>query len=66
MRRRLPDIWDLTGERLVADRAAYPMYEKALELGIPVMVHTGPEPKPLYSRYCQPVYVDDVAPIFRT
>jgi predicted TIM-barrel fold metal-dependent hydrolase len=46
------------------DRAVYPMYEKALELGIPVMVHTGPEPKPLYSRHCQPVYVDDVAADF--
>jgi predicted TIM-barrel fold metal-dependent hydrolase len=46
------------------DRAAYPMYEKALELDIPVMVHTGPEPKPLYSRYCQPIYVDDVAADF--
>ena len=46
------------------DRAVYPMYEKALELGIPVMVHTGPEPKPLYSRHCQPAYVDDVATDF--
>lgn len=46
------------------DPVAYPMYEKALELGIPVMVHTGPEPKPLYSRHCQPVYVDDVAADF--
>ena len=46
------------------ERIVYPMYEKALELGIPVMVHTGPEPKPLYSRHCQPVYVDDVAADF--
>lgn len=46
------------------DPVTYPMYEKALELGIPVMVHTGPEPKPLYSRHCQPVYVDDVAADF--
>ena len=46
------------------DRVVYPMYEKALELDIPVMVHTGPEPKPLYSRHCQPVHVDDVAADF--
>lgn len=46
------------------ERMVYPMYEKALELGLPVMVHTGPEPKPLYSRHCQPVYVDDVADDF--
>ena len=47
-----------------SDRVVYPMYEKAQELGLPVMVHTGPEPKPLYSRHCQPVYVDDVAADF--
>jgi len=46
------------------DRVVYPMYEKALELGLPVMVHTGPEPKPLYSRHCQPVFLDDVAADF--
>ena len=40
------------------------MYHKALDLGLPVMVHTGPEPKPLYSRHCQPVYLDDVAADF--
>jgi len=28
------------------------------------MVHTGPEPKPLYSRHCQPVFLDDVAADF--
>ncbi len=43
------------------DPVVYPMYRKALDLGLPVMVHTGPEPKPLYSRHCQPVYLDDVA-----
>ena len=46
------------------DRMVYPMYEKAQRLGLPVMVHTGPEPKPLYSRHCQPVYLDDVAADF--
>ena len=49
------------GRVFPSDRVVYPMYEKAQELGLPVMVHTGPEPKPLYSRHCQPVYVDDVA-----
>lgn len=37
------------------DPVVYPMHQKALELGIPVMVRTGPEPKPLYSRHRQPV-----------
>ncbi len=46
------------------DPVVYPMYHKALDLGLPVMVHTGPEPKPLYSRHCQPVYLDDVAADF--
>ena len=46
------------------DPVVYPMYRKALDLGLPVMVHTGPEPKPLYSRHCQPIYLDDVAAEF--
>ncbi len=46
------------------DPVVYPMYQRALEFDIPVMVPTGPEPKPLYSRHCQPVYLDDVAADF--
>lgn len=46
------------------DRMVYPLYRKAAQLDIPVMIHTGPETPPLYSKYCLPVYVDDVATDF--
>jgi predicted TIM-barrel fold metal-dependent hydrolase len=43
------------------DDLAYKLYERCEEYKIPVMVHTGPEPNPLYSKYCQPIYMDQVA-----
>jgi len=43
------------------DRACYPIYEKALEYGVPVLLHTGEVLKPLYFKYCQPIYVQEVA-----
>jgi predicted TIM-barrel fold metal-dependent hydrolase len=43
------------------DKACYPIYEKALEYGIPVLLHTGESLKPLYFKYCQPIYVQEVA-----
>jgi len=43
------------------DRACYPVYEKALEHGVPVLLHTGEVLKPLYFKYCQPIYVQEVA-----
>lgn len=42
------------------DRVVYPLYEKALELGIPVFFHTGPI-LCQQSKYAQPIYCDDVA-----
>jgi predicted TIM-barrel fold metal-dependent hydrolase len=46
------------------DETSYKLYEKADELGIPVLVHTGPAAIPLYSKYCYPVYMDEVASDF--
>lgn len=46
------------------DRAAYPLYEKCIELGIPVNFHTGFAAGPFHSKYAQPVYLDDVAADF--
>ena len=46
------------------DEGCYKLYAKADELGIPVLVHTGPEILPLYSKYCYPVYLDEVASDF--
>lgn len=43
------------------DENCYKLYTKAVELGIPVIVHTGPEIIPGYSKYCYPIYLDEVA-----
>jgi predicted TIM-barrel fold metal-dependent hydrolase len=43
------------------DKLCYPIYEKALEYGVPVLFHTGEVLKPLYFKYCQPIYVQEVA-----
>lgn len=45
------------------DERLYPVYEKACELSIPVVVHMGLKPPSEGSRlkYCLPVYLDDVA-----
>ena len=43
------------------DKACYPIYEKALEHRVPVLLHTGQVLKPLYFKYCQPIYVQEVA-----
>jgi predicted TIM-barrel fold metal-dependent hydrolase len=43
------------------DRVCYPIYEKALEYGVPVLLHTGEVLKPLHFKYCQPIYVQEVA-----
>jgi predicted TIM-barrel fold metal-dependent hydrolase len=43
------------------DKACYPIYEKALKYGVPILLHTGEVLKPLYFKYCQPIYVQEVA-----
>src|SRR5512136_1782951 len=43
------------------DKACYPIYEKALEYGVPVLLHTGEILKPLCFKYCQPIYAQEVA-----
>ncbi|MFZ5868119.1 MAG: amidohydrolase family protein [Thermodesulfobacteriota bacterium] len=42
------------------ERFVYPYYEKAVELGVPVLVHTGATIPPFRNKYCDPVYLDDV------
>ena len=39
---------------------SYRVLEKAQELGIPLISHTGPISKPLKSKYAQPVYLDAI------
>lgn len=45
------------------DKRLYPVFERATELGIPVMFHTGVKAPTEGTRvkYCQPMYLDDVA-----
>jgi hypothetical protein len=44
------------------DERLYPVYEKATELGVPVLVHTGVKSPVEGTRvkYCRPIYLDDV------
>ncbi len=44
------------------DVLLYPVYEKAVELSVPVLVHTGLKPPSEGSRlkYCRPLYLDDL------
>jgi len=60
--------WDMKGIKFHTaagfypnDKACYPIYEKALEYGVPVLLHTGEILKPLYFKYCQPIYAQEVA-----
>ncbi len=60
--------WDMKGIKFHTaagfypnDRVCYPIYEKALEYGVPVLFHTGEVLKPLHFKYCQPIYVQEVA-----
>jgi predicted TIM-barrel fold metal-dependent hydrolase len=44
------------------DERAYPFYEKAQKLGIPIVVHAGPaQPKNLRMKYADVLRIDDVA-----
>ena len=42
------------------DPAAYPFYAKAVELDVPVLIHTGIDPAPVSGRHGQPIYLFDV------
>ena len=60
--------WDMKGLKLHPafgfypnDNRCYLLYSKAQELGIPVILHTGPEVIPMYSKYANPIYLDEVA-----
>jgi len=40
----------------------YPVYKKAIEMGVPVHVHTAPATEPGFrSKFCHPIYLEDVA-----
>lgn len=59
--------WDMVGLKFHPtygfypnDKMCYPFYEKCMELGIPLFIHTGPE-LVVPMKYAQPVFIDDVA-----
>lgn len=41
--------------------ATYKLLEKAYQLNLPVLFHTGPVPAPLRTKYAHPLYLTDVA-----
>lgn len=43
------------------DKICYPIYEKAAELGLPIIFHTGEILKPFYFKYTQPIHLQEVA-----
>jgi predicted TIM-barrel fold metal-dependent hydrolase len=43
------------------DSFVYPIYQKALELAVPVWIHTGIGGLPMQSKFAWPVWTDDVA-----
>ena len=47
-----------------SDPLCYPLYEKCIEYGVPVIFHTGPMPSPLYSRHAMPIEFDQPASDF--
>ena len=46
------------------DPAAYPFYAKAVELDVPVLVHTGLDGPPTRGRFGDPIYLNDVCTDF--
>ncbi|MFC1990948.1 amidohydrolase family protein [Chloroflexota bacterium] len=63
--------WGMKGAKILPwagfypnDKNIYPFYARVQELGIPIICHTGPEPVPSYSKYGQPIFLDDVVKDF--
>ncbi|MHA1594275.1 MAG: amidohydrolase family protein [Candidatus Baldrarchaeia archaeon] len=59
--------WGMRGLKLHPGAGFYPnskevyrMLEKARELRVPVLFHTGQVVQPLRSKYCDPIYIDDL------
>ncbi len=46
------------------DTEVYPLYEEVRRLKIPILIHTGGEDPPGLIKYCNPLYLDDVAKSF--
>jgi predicted TIM-barrel fold metal-dependent hydrolase len=46
------------------DPICYPIYERAQEYGVSVLIHSGNEPAPMAVKYSQPKYIDTIAADF--
>ena len=46
------------------DRVVYPFYEKAVELDVPILIHTGIDGPPVLGHYGHPIYLDEVCTDF--
>jgi predicted TIM-barrel fold metal-dependent hydrolase len=53
-------LWTLTGF-YPDDEAYYPLYEKAADLKMPLLFHTGMGPPGTYLKFSRPMHVDKVA-----
>jgi len=65
--KRWVEEWGLKGLKLHPaagfypnEKIAYQLIERAAEMNLPLIVHTGPVPPPLRSKYCQPIHLDDI------
>ncbi len=63
--------WGMKGLKLLPptgfypnDKEVYPLWAKAEELGLPVLIHTGPETIPCFSKYGRPILLDEVCNYF--
>ena len=50
----------------INDPSVYPFMEAAGDLGVPVVVHVGPNASPLYSKWSEPILLDQLASDFPT
>jgi predicted TIM-barrel fold metal-dependent hydrolase len=48
----------------ITDPAVYPFMETARDLGVPVVMHVGPNVAPLYSKWSDPMLLDELAADF--
>ncbi|MDP8955960.1 MAG: amidohydrolase family protein [Actinomycetota bacterium] len=48
----------------ITDPSVYPFMETARDLGVPVVMHVGPNVAPLYSKWSNPILLDELAADF--
>lgn len=63
--------WDMRGLKFHPttgffphEEVCYPLYEKCMDYGLPVIIHTGGAMAPTKGSFTSPIYIDDVAADF--